>query len=80
MAELLETRLVHFLQDEDMHLSLAEVVQTPRGIATIVLECISYTAMLPFIYMEYRTILEYWEDWLNAWNAIDVLVYSLQVK
>lgn len=66
-------------QDEDMHMSLDGVVHTPRGIATVVLECVSYAAMLPFLYMEYRTIVEYWDDWLNAWNAIDVLVYSLQV-
>ena len=61
-------------------MSLSAVAHTPRGIATIVLECVSYTAMLPFLYMEYRTIMEYWDDWLNAWNAIDVLVYSLQVE
>ena len=60
-------------------MSLDGVVHTPRGIATVVLECVSYAAMLPFLYMEYRTIVEYWDDWLNAWNAIDVLVYSLQV-
>ena len=61
-------------------MSLSEVAHTPRGIATIVLECVSYAAMMPFLYMEYRTIVEYWDDWLNAWNAIDVLVYSLQVR
>lgn len=68
------------LQDEDMNFSLKQILETPRGIATVVLECISYAAMLPFIYIEVRTVMEYWDDWLNAWNALDVLAYSFQVR
>ena len=68
------------LQDEDMTMSLKQVLQSPRGIATVVFEVVSYAAMLPFIYVEVRTVQEYWDDWLNAWNAIDVLAYSFQVN
>lgn len=68
------------LQDEDMTMSLGQLLHSPRGIVTVVLECVSYLGMLPFIYMECRTIQEYWDDWLNAWNAIDVLVYLFQVS
>lgn len=62
-----------------MHYSLQELLQTPRGVATVVLECVSYAAMLPFMYIEVRTINEYRADWLNAWNALDVVSYTLQV-
>lgn len=63
-----------------MHMSLKEIVHTKRGIAIVVLEIVSYIAMLPFVFIEYRTIEEYWEDWLNAWNALDVVAYLLQVS
>ena len=63
-----------------MSFSLRQILETPRGIATVVLEAVSYAAMLPFIYIEVRTMMEYRDDWLNAWNALDVLAYSLQVR
>ena len=61
-----------------MHMSLKQILETPRGIATVVLECVSFAAMLPFIYIEIRTVQEYWDDWLNAWNFLDVAAYAFQ--
>ena len=61
-----------------MHMSLKQILETPRGIATVVLECVSFAAMLPFVYIEIRTVQEYWDDWLNAWNFLDVAAYAFQ--
>lgn len=66
-------------QDEDMGASTRELASSSRGIATIVLEVVSYAAMLPFIYIELRSIEEYRDDWLNAWNILDVIAYANQV-
>ena len=66
-------------QDEDMGASTRELAGSSRGIATIVLEVLSYIAMLPFIYIELRSIEEYREDWFNAWNILDVIAYANQV-
>jgi len=44
-----------------MNMSLKQIMLEPSGIATVVLECISYVAMLPFIYIEVRTVQEYWD-------------------
>ncbi|KAK9917231.1 hypothetical protein WJX75_002125 [Coccomyxa subellipsoidea] len=66
-------------QDEPASASLAEVASTPRGQATIALEIIALLAMLPFLYIEAATIIEYGKTWLNAQNIIDALTYVNQV-
>lgn len=53
---------------------------TPRGQATIALEIIALLAMLPFLYIEAATIIEYGKTWLNAQNIIDALTYVNQVR
>jgi hypothetical protein len=68
------------LQDEPASASLAEVASTPRGQATIALEIIALLAMLPFLYIEAATIIEYGKTWLNAQNIIDALTYVNQVR
>ena len=69
------------LQDEDTDLSLKGLLQDnlPRAIATIVLLVASTVGMLPFLYIETCTLVEYgpWL-WLNAWNVMDVLAYVFQ--
>lgn len=62
-----------------MKATTRQLAGTARGIITIVLECISFAAMLPFMYIEIRSIEEYREDWLNAWNILDVIAYITQV-
>ena len=61
-----------------MSASLKQLVSSPSGIATVVVECISFAAMLPFIYIEIRSIQEYGSDWLNSWNVLDVIAYANQ--
>lgn len=63
-----------------MRATTGELLHTPRGVATIVLEGVAYAAMLPFMYIELRSIQEYRKDWLNAWNVLDVLAYITQVR
>ncbi|CAL8463282.1 g2816 [Coccomyxa elongata] len=66
-------------QDEDASASLADVAATVRGQATIALEIIALAAMLPFLYIEAATIVEYGKSWLVTQNIIDALTYINQV-
>ena len=61
-----------------MDASLEQLVSSPSGIATVVVECISFAAMLPFIYIEIRSIEEYGSDWFSSWNVLDVIAYANQ--
>lgn len=65
-------------QDEDTSLSLAQLLVTPRGIITVVCECLALAAMLPFVVIELGSLQAYAGGWLSLWNALDVLTYSLQ--
>ena len=58
------------MQDEDDSLSLGQLVSTPHGAATVVFEVLSTLGMLPFIYIEVCTLIEYgpW-GWLDFWCA-----------
>lgn len=66
-------------QDEDATASLADVAATVRGQATIALEIIALVAMLPFVYIEVATIVEYGKSWIITQNIIDALTYINQV-
>ena len=68
------------LQDEDVGASLAQVAGTPAGQATIALEVIALVTMLPFLYTEVATFIEYGRSWLNLQNAIDALTYINQAR
>lgn len=67
------------MQDEDISLSLPELLGTARGIATLVAEAVSLAAMAPFIVIEMGSMQAYAGGWLSLWNLLDVLTYSLQV-
>ena len=56
------------MQDEDDSLSLGQLVSTPHGATTVVFEVLSTLGMLPFIYIEVCTLIEYgpW-GWLDFW-------------
>lgn len=67
-------------QDEDLELSLGKLLQTRRGVATVVSEFIAVAAMTPFLMLEQGTFRAYgWRGWLNVWNGIDILTYGLQI-
>ena len=67
-------------QDEELELSLAQVLETQRGIATVALEILAIVAMIPFVILEQGTIRAYgWPGWLNVWNGLDILTFVFQI-
>ncbi|KAF8067423.1 hypothetical protein HT031_002471 [Scenedesmus sp. PABB004] len=66
-------------QDEDISLSLPELLATPSGIATVACEAVSLAAMVPFVVIELGSLSAYLGGWMTLWNALDVITYALQV-
>ncbi len=68
------------IQDEDLSLTLSQLVETKRGIITVACEALALLGMTPFIYIEICTVLEYGpKRWLSIWNLMDLATYFLQV-
>ncbi len=68
------------IQDEDLSLTLSQLVETKRGIITVASEALALLGMTPFIYIEICTVLEYGpKRWLSIWNLMDLATYFLQV-
>jgi len=67
-------------QDEDITLSLPQLLSTWRGVATLVAEVLALAAMSPFIIIELGSLQAYAGGWLSLWNLLDVFTYSLQVR
>eukprot|EP00775_Hariotina_reticulata_P013536 gene13536-13662_t len=65
-------------QDEDLHLTLQELLHTPSGIVTVVAELLALLAMLPFVVIELGSLKAYLGGWLSLWNMLDVVTYTLQ--
>ncbi|DBA98675.1 hypothetical protein WJX77_002585 [Trebouxia sp. C0004] len=67
-------------QDEDLSLTLSQLVETKRGIITVASEALALLGMTPFIYIEICTVLEYGpKRWLSIWNLMDLATYFLQI-
>eukprot|EP00878_Enallax_costatus_P003598 GHUV01003812.1.p1 GENE.GHUV01003812.1~~GHUV01003812.1.p1 ORF type:complete len:573 (+),score=199.32 GHUV01003812.1:368-2086(+) len=66
-------------QDEDISLSLPQLLTYPSGIVTVVCEILALVAMAPFVIIELGSMQAYAGGWLSLWNALDVFTYSLQV-
>ncbi|EFN52792.1 expressed protein [Chlorella variabilis] len=66
-------------QDEDPDASLAQVLETGRGRATVAAELVALLSMVPFMMLEVGTISAYKLGWLNIWNGLDVCTYLLQI-
>lgn len=61
-------------------MTLAQLVETKRGIVTVATEAFALAGMMPFIYIEICTVLEYGpRRWFNIWNLMDLATYFLQV-
>ncbi len=68
------------IQDEDLSLTLSQLVETKRGIITVASEALALLGMTPFLYIEICTVLEYGpKRWLSIWNLMDLATYFLQV-
>lgn len=66
-------------QDEDLSLSLADILGTARGRVTVAAELLCLFGMLPFLALEAGTIQALGWQWLDAWNTLDVCTYVIQV-
>ncbi|PRW39343.1 transient receptor potential channel [Chlorella sorokiniana] len=67
-------------QDEDERASLAQLLATGRGQATVAAEVVALLAMVPFLLLEWGTLAAYgWSGWFSLWNALDLSTYILQV-
>ena len=67
-------------QDEDVHASLEDIARAPAGQATIALEVVAGAAMLPFLYIEVASAIEYGRSWFDIQNLIDACTYVNQVR
>ncbi len=68
------------MQDEDTGKSLPELLQSTRGIGTVIAECIALFGMAPFLWIEACTLKEYGiAGWASVWNVMDVVMYINQV-
>lgn len=74
------TAFTWMFQDEDLSLSLGQLLETPRGTATVALQLAALGAMIPFLYQELRLVAAYgvWR-WAGIWNMLDSAAYLLQV-
>lgn len=60
-------------QDEDLSLTLRQLLATPRGKLEVAAELLALLAMAPFLLLEVGTLSAYGLGWLDAWNALDFL-------
>jgi hypothetical protein len=70
---------LHAKQDDDLSLTLAELLSTGRGKAELALLALALVGMAPFVVLEVGTLLAYGWGWLDGTNVIDFLTYSIQV-
>ena len=67
------------LQDEDLSLSLSELLQSSRGRFTVGSEIVALVAMTPFLLLEAGTIVAYGWAWVrDPSNSLDLATYALQ--
>ena len=67
-------------QDEDVSLSLAQLLASPRGQLTVACDVLALLGMAPFVAIEAATVHAYgvW-GWATAWNVLDLSCYTLQL-
>ena len=67
-------------QDENLSLSLFELVHTPAGIVTVICQILTLLAVIPFIILEHGQVLAYgFNGYLDLWNGLDLLTHLLQL-
>ncbi len=59
-------------QDEDLDLSLPDLLATKRGKITVAAEIMALVGMLPFLMFEVGTIPAYGLGWLDIYNGLDM--------
>lgn len=74
------TGFTWLFQGEDVSLSLARLLASPRGAATVALQLVSLGAMVPFMLQELRLVSAYGlRRWLSIWSVLNSLAYVLQI-
>ncbi|GBF94613.1 hypothetical protein Rsub_06728 [Raphidocelis subcapitata] len=74
------TAFTWLFQDEDLTLSLPDLLASPRGTATVALQLAALGAMIPFLLQELRLIAAYGlRRWAGLWNTLDSSAYVLQI-
>lgn len=66
-------------QDEDLSLSLRQLLASPRGRATVAAELLALVGMAPFLLLELGTLPAYGVGWVDLWNALDASTYFIQI-
>ena len=67
-------------QDEDSQESLSQLLKHGLGRATVAAELLCLCSMMPFLYIEASTLLEYgFYGWGSIWNFMDIVAYVNQV-
>lgn len=66
-------------QDEDLSLSLHEILKTVRGRVTVAAEVLALVGMAPFLLLEAGTVQALGLQWIDAWNCLDLATYVIQV-
>ncbi|KAA6418224.1 MAG: WD-40 repeat [Trebouxia sp. A1-2] len=66
--------------EEDLSKSLLELLESPYGFAILASEAVALLAMVPFVYLEVCTVIDFGPSrWLSTWNLINLITYILQV-
>ncbi|WPT12589.1 Transient receptor potential cation channel subfamily V member 3 [Picochlorum sp. SENEW3] len=67
-------------QDEDVSLSLREVLQTAAGKIAVCSNIGATVGMIPFLIIERESLISYGvRRWLSAWNLLDTTTYCIQI-
>ncbi|GAB4819760.1 hypothetical protein N2152v2_006806 [Parachlorella kessleri] len=67
------------IEDENLSLSLKELLRTPRGKLELAAHALALVGMTPFLLLEMGTIPAYGIfGWLDAWNVLDICTYTIQ--
>lgn len=68
-------------QDENLSLTLGQLMATRRGAATVAAELVALLAMTPFLVLEYGTLCAYGvSGWFSVWNGLDLITYTIQIS
>lgn len=67
-------------QDEDTSMGLVQLLDTPRGMLSLLCNVLCLCALVPFMYMDYCTVVVYGRGWYNIVNVMDIASYVLQVR
>lgn len=67
-------------QDEDVSMSLGQVLQTTAGKVAVCSNIGAVVGMVPFLVIERESLISYGlRRWISAWNFLDTATYCIQI-